>query len=191
MPVRCRLASLVVLACFPLLTAPVVAQELAPPRLDTLVHAGSVVKIKTTGGQVVHGTVSSVSASSLTFEGRSERIVLLKDIDTVWARVGKRPILLGTLIGAGTGAALILLSDTTADNPPCTPQEWFCGAQFGPSDTLVGAITIAVGAAAGAGVGALLPRRMQVVYRAPVTSSITVAPLLTGGRIGVVVSVPF
>lgn len=193
MQLRFRSASfLVVISAFILISGVSGLAQEVTPRLDRLVHPGSVVKIRTASGELRQGKIDTVSESSLALRGEAGRVIQLADIDTLQARVGRRPILFGTMVGASAAVAVILVAAATADDPPpCGPGDWFCHADFGPSDEAVAAILITIGAGAGAGVGAMLPRAMKEVYRAPITSRTTIAPLLTRGRIGVTVSIPF
>jgi hypothetical protein len=175
----------------PVPVAPVTAPRAQQPvrsfdALNTRLKVGDTVWVTDAGGRETGGKVSGFSAGSLRvvvagrtreFEAADVSAITLQPKDSL-----HNGVLLGAVAGAGAGIA------SCAANPQCIDDE------AGPGIT---ASLGLLGAAAGAGVGALVdaafkPSRLTV-YRSPGASParLSVAPVVTRRAKGVVVAFTF
>ena len=153
--------------------------------LQSVLKAGDEVRVTDTGGATTQGTVIDLSGRglNLTVDGRSRTFA-----EATIRQLGKRRrdspwngVLIGAAIGTAAGAI------TKARN---------CGATDCGEGGLVDPGFYFIGAAAGAGVGALVDgaiKKFDVVFTAPPpgAASVSFAPLLSRQMIGVRVSVAF
>jgi len=169
-----------------LVAASAEAQELAGTfdQLRVLVKPGDTLTVIDGSGQRVEGKVLSLSSSALdlTVSGKPRQF-FSTDIDTIEKRGAdslKNGALIGLAIGGGIGAAgMIALAATAEDNV----------AGF----VAVGVLMYGgIGAGIGTGFDALIEGR-RVIYAksGSAGSRVTVAPMFTGSRKGVRVSLRF
>jgi hypothetical protein len=175
-----RIAALIILVA-----ATAEAQELAGTvdQLRVLVKPGDKLTVVDDSGQRVEGKVSSLSASalSLTVSGATRQF-LSTEVNSIEKRGPdslKNGALIGLAIGAGIGAAGMIALAATADDP-------------GPFIAVGVLMYGGIGAGIGTGFDALIEGR-RVIYAksGSAGSTVTVAPMFTGSRKGVRVSLRF
>lgn len=164
------------------------AQEIATSfdQLRVRVQPGDRVTVIDTAGGETQGTIRALSSSSLeVVVDDTPRLFTESDVRTVTQRrrasvgFGAK---LGLVIGAGVGALVTLANSESISN-----------ADAGGGFVLgVVAISGGLGAAAGAAVSPMI-RRTHVVYagRPTPSATVTISPMLVGGRKGVAVSFGF
>lgn len=179
----------IVCAAFVLLwggPARVEAQAIASSldQLAVVVKTGDKISVVDIAGNETEGRLGTLSREGLTlFTDAGPRVLGEADIATIRQRRGdslKNGMIIGAIAGTAyflTGAALLSDSD---------------GGDVIVSTAVVGGVLFAaLGAAAGAGIDALITRR-QVIYEKPVSSArFSVSPLFGHERRGVAISVRF
>jgi hypothetical protein len=143
------------------------------------VLVGARVEVMHSGGSVFKGQLIEASETGLLLkrrgDGREVRLAASR-IEEVSRRLGDSPWN-GALIGAALGAApLIILSAASHTS--------------GGNAIYVSALFGGIGAGIGAAIDASLQRKKTVLFRGA-APPVAVAPMLTGGRKGVVVSARF
>jgi hypothetical protein len=185
-----RLIAVVWLASASLIVVPVLAAAQAPvtsfDQVPTRVKIGDTVFVSDATGREVKGKVLDLSAASLALRSGSERqefsAAQVKSL--TWQKSDSlgNGALIGLAIGAGSIAVLsAVVDDCESDN---------CAA--------VVALAIGIGGGIGAGAGLLIdaaiPAKTVLIYRAPSSPStgrISIVPILTPRRQGVVIRVSF
>ena len=183
--------SLVVVAAILTFPPPAAAQE--PVRsfdqLNTRLKPGDTVWVTDAQGREVKGKIRELGPSALTLDGTGTGTIAADAVRLITARHG-RPIGKGALWGLAAGAVFGAVAAVAGDG--C---ESDCGSDAGWM--LVGAgLFGAIGAGAGAVVGALIPGKSLVVFRAPgaagqAQARVSVAPVITPRVKGVAVSFAF
>jgi hypothetical protein len=186
---KLAIAPIVALAAVLRLAAPAVAQE--PVRsfdlLDTRLKPGDTVWLTDAEGREVKGTVRGLSAGSLRLKtDGADREFSASGVQAIRAQRRdslKNGVLIGALVGLAGGAAACLA------NPECSGDEAAAGVTVGLG---------IMGAAAGAGIGALVDAAVKgpklLVYRAPGTpgqARLSVAPMIGPRAKGVAVRFTF
>lgn len=168
--------SIVTLAAMLALSAmPAIAQNNDITRLDRVLVPNDTIIVRNADGTILKGKFVSVSDQTLVIKKDSLDLNLpaAKIVEVKRRRNG---ILLGTLIGAGVGV----------------PFGWALGTLFynEGGDASVAAVPIAIGAAAGMGIDALLcvPRS---VYKASNTPRVSIAPFIQPKAFGGAVQIRF
>lgn len=179
-----------------LLAAPVpaAAQPAATfGQLESLVPAGASVVVETVDGRTIKGRLRSLSESGLVFDKAGAPTIPLDSIRTLSRRVGRRPWRKGLMVGAAAGAGwgLLIIAQDQQDDHACAPGMPSCGTDDGWSTGATAGVITALGAGVGAGVGALITPPMRVLYRAPSSSRVSIAPLVARRVRGIAVSVTF
>lgn len=153
-------------------------------QLAVVVKPGDKVSVVDNAGSETEGRVGSVSRDALSIVTKAGPRVL-GQADVVRVRQRRSDSLVnGMIIGAIAGTAYFATAAALLKDSD--------GGDVIVSTAIVGGVLFAgAGAAAGAGVDALIARR-QVIYERPASgSSVSVAPLLGRGRRGMAVSVRF
>jgi hypothetical protein len=165
----------------------------ASGQIEARVGPGTEVMVETIDGRKIQGRLRSVSEAGLLFDKVGAPPIPTEDIRTVSRRSGRRPVLKGLVVGlaAGAGLGLAVMVSDRAQHQRCTPDELFCGVSFGPSAEAIAGVFTVLGAGVGAGVGALIPAPMKVVYRASSPPRVSIGPIITSVRRGVALSVVF
>ena len=171
--------------------APCAAQE--PVRdfsqLNTRLKPGDTVWVTDGQGREVKGKIRELGPSALTLDGTGTGTIAADTVRLITTRHG-RPIGKGALWGLAAGAVFGAVAAVVDDG--C---EGDCGSDAGWM--LVGAgLFGAMGAGAGAVVGALIPGKSLVVFRAPgaagqAQARLSIAPVVTPRAKGVAVSFAF
>ena len=176
-----RITPVVVVAM--LMGASAGAQELAGTfeQLRVLVKTGDSLTVTDSAGQAVRGKLAKLSASSLVLNvSGTDREFHSIDVNTIEKR-GPDSLKNGALIGMGIAGGLAAAASATA-----------IGSSDADASLLVVGILAysGIGAGIGAGVDALIEGR-RVIYAGAGsrTSRLAVAPLITGRRKGLLVSV--
>jgi hypothetical protein len=186
---RFAIAPIVALAAVLRLAAPAVAQE--PVRSFDLLNArlkpGDTVWLTDAEGREIKGTVRDLSPGSLWLKTEgADREFSASGVQAIRAQRRdslKNGVLIGAVVGLAGGAAACLA------NPECSGDEAAAGVTAGLA---------LVGAAAGAGIGALIDAAVKgpklLVYRAPGApgqARVSVAPVIGPRAKGVAVSFAF
>ena len=154
-------------------------------QLSVLVKPGDKITVVDVTGREAEGRIGSLSRDELTLVTNAG-LRQLGEVDV--ARIRQRRsdslqngAIIGAAAGAGYGLALLALLSSTSD-----------GGGPIPSGVVTGMVVFTgMGAAAGAGIDALITRR-QVVYEKPGGGGkVRISPLFLHGRRGVAVSVKF
>jgi hypothetical protein len=153
---------------------------------------GAPVVVKTLDGRTVKGRLSSLSDTAIVLDGGRVRTIPAASVVSIEGGRMPRPVKRGARIGFRVGMFLSACSwaaaaEYAADPASCAPDEcvrW--------SDALFGTLFFpAVGAGIGAGIGALIPGKRTLLYAAPGSSPVALAPIAGHGRRGVAVRVAF
>jgi hypothetical protein len=162
-------------------------------QLRSLLPAGTSVVVETVDGRTIKGRLRSLSESGLVFDKAGAPTVPVESVRTISRRVGRRPWLKGLMVGAaaGAGIGLLILAQDQQDGNACASGTPSCGTDDGWSAGSTAGVITALGAGVGAGVGALIAPPMRVLYRAPSSSRVSIAPLVTPHRLGIAVAVVF
>jgi hypothetical protein len=144
------------------------------------VTQGDRVRITDESGRSITARVAAISGFGLTLQDGNERteipyraiVKIERPRDRVWD---------GALAGFGIGAGLGLIGVAAEENNSrsCQPNEWFCGASFGPPASAVVLMLGGIGAGIGAGVDALIGGKKTLYERG---RKVHVAPVI--GRSG-------
>jgi hypothetical protein len=168
-----------------LLAGPAEAQQLAGSfdQLQVLVKTGDTVRVTDSRGEEVRGSIADLSSSSLALKvGGSRRTFLEGDIASIHQRRNDS-LANGAKWGFAVGAGLGVLGGITIAS-----EYGSGGAAFIP---ILGMVYGAIGAGAGAGIDAM-HRSEQVIYgRRGAPSKLTLHPILTADRKGVLASLRF
>jgi hypothetical protein len=150
-------------------------------RLGTKLKVGQTVSVTDTAGAEQKGKILNLSPTSLTLTVDDTRHDFPAASVSTIKKHQRFSLLWGTLIGVGVGAgAGVIVTQPTC---PWDVENGVCVA-----------MCAGIGAAAGLGVAALIPRWTRTVYQAPSASAglrVTVAPFVVPKRQGVVVRVSF
>jgi hypothetical protein len=161
-------------------------------QLNTRLKPGDTVWVTDAQGREINGTIETLGPDALTLDGTGTGTIAADAVRLITARHG-RPISKGALWGLAAGAVFGAVAAVAGDD--C---ESDCGSDAGWM--LVGAgLFGAIGAGAGAVVGALIPGKSLVVFRAPGTpgssesrhARVSIAPVVTRRAKGVAVSFAF
>jgi hypothetical protein len=184
------LAAILVVVLF---ASPRVAAAQEPVRdfsqLNTRLKPGDTVWVTDAQGREVKGKIRELGPSALTLDGTGTGTIAADAVCLITARHG-RPIGKGALWGLAAGAvfgAVAVVADDGCESD--------CGSDAGWM--LVGAgLFGAIGAGAGAVVGALIPGKSLVVFRAPgaaghAQARLSIAPVIAPRVKGVAVSFAF
>ncbi|HEX6974948.1 MAG TPA: hypothetical protein VF147_11130 [Vicinamibacterales bacterium] len=163
---------------------PVCGQELPAPfeRLGTVVRPGETITVLDAAGTKTSGRVGLLTPGTLTLTSPAG-VRQLKERDILEIRQRRGDSLVnGAIVGAVSAAAYYaVMGAIFADMDGGD-------VQVGPA-IAGGVIFAGVGAAAGAGIDALI-RRQQVIYRRPGAARVSLSPL-AGGRRGAALTVRF
>ena len=152
-------------------------------QLRVLVQPGETVSIKDTTGAISHGRVAALSSTSLTLQGSTFTREFLEEQVLSIARRRQDPLGNGALVGLAVGGGLAI----AAGGSTCNGDDWVNLCEGGTVLLLAG-MWGGLGAAIGLGIDALIVRE-HPVYRAPVQElRISVQPIFSAGRRGVLVS---
>jgi hypothetical protein len=139
---------------------PALAQDadlLRPSREDVAagLRTGDLVRVRWTGGAQIQGVLTEYEWPELHLSlGGEPAVVLLPEIEALWVRgpAAKRGALIGGLAGVVVGSAMgLFVGEVICDNPDCQASTPGAIATFG-------AVGAAVGAGSGALVGLVVPR---------------------------------
>lgn len=169
-----------------LLTPAAAAAQPAPdPRLAT-VNQGDRVRVTDESGRTITARVAAISDSGLTLQDGSERaeipyraiVKIDRPRDRLWD---------GALGGFAIGAGIGLIGMMAEEEPaPCQPEQWFCGASFGPPASVVVLMLGGIGAGIGVGVDALIGGKKTLYERG---RQVRIAPVVGRGGAGARISV--
>jgi hypothetical protein len=158
-------------------------------QLNTRLKPGDTVYITDAQGREIKGKIREFGPSALTLDSGTAAIVQADAVRLIVERK-PRPIGRGALWGFGIGAAagLALGVAVVAD---CHDGDECAGAILGLAGFFGG-----IGAGTGVVIGALIPGKTLVLYRAPGSTGassarFSLAPVITPARKGVAVSVRF
>jgi len=158
-------------------------------QLNTRLKPGDTVYITDTQGREIKGKIREFGPSALTLDSGTAAIVQADAVRLIVERK-PRPIGRGALWGFGIGAAagLALGVAVVAD---CHDGDECAGAILGLAGFFGG-----IGAGTGVVIGALIPGKTLVLYRAPGSTGassarFSLAPVITPARKGVAMSVRF
>lgn len=163
------------------------AQQVASSfdQLAVLVKPGDTITVSDVTGRETRGRIEKLSSDVLILD-TSAGPRQLGELD-VAAITQRRSDSLknGAIIGAAAGTAyfvtiLTILSGTSDGGGPIVP-----------AAIVGGVLTVGMGAAAGAGIDALISRRQVIYQKAPGRSRLGVSPLFGNGRRGAAVTVHF
>ena len=143
------------------------------------VTQGDRVRVTDESGHSITARVAAISGFGLTLEDGRERteisyraiVKIERPRDRVWDGA-----LGGFAIGAGLG--LIAIAAEESNTRSCQPQDWFCGASFGPPASVVVLALGGIGAGVGAGVDALIGGKKTLYQRG---RKVHVAPVVGRG----------
>ena len=158
-------------------------------QLSTRLKVGDTIYVTDAQGREIKGKIRDLGPSALTLDSGTAAIVQADAVRLIVERK-PRPIGRGALWGLGIGAAAGLALGV-AVVAGCDGDDECAGA------ILVGAgLFGGMGAGTGAVIGALIPGKTLVLYRAPGTAGassarFSLAPVITPARKGVAVSVRF
>jgi hypothetical protein len=154
-------------------------------QLSVLVKAGDKITVVDSAGSEAEGRIGLLTRDRLTLlTPAGPRDLSESDVAQIRQRRGdslQNGAIIGAAAGAGYGLAMLALATQMSD-----------GGDLIPSTVVTGMVLFTgLGAAAGAGIDALITRR-QVIYRArPGESRLSVSPVLGAGRRGAAVTVRF
>jgi hypothetical protein len=143
------------------------------------VSQGDRVRVTDESGRTITARVAAISDSGLTLQDGSERaeipygaiVKIDRPRDRVWDGA-----LAGFAIGAGIGLIGIMAEDTETS---CQPEQWFCGASFGPPPSTVVLLLGGIGAGIGVGVDSLIGGKKTLYERG---RQVRIAPVVGRGR---------
>ena len=154
-------------------------------QLSVLVKPGDKISIVDMTGREAEGRIGKLSRDELTLVTKAgARQLGERDVAKIRQRRSdslQNGAIIGAAAGAGYGLAVLALLASMDD-----------GGGPIPIGVVTGMVVFTgIGAAAGAGIDALIPRR-QVIYEKPGgQSQVSISPLFLAGRHGVAVSVKF
>ena len=152
----------------------VAAQPAADPGRAN-VSQGDRVRVTDEAGRTITGRVAAISEFGLTLHHDSRRldfsyptiVKIERPRDRLWD---------GALGGFALGAGLGLIAVATEETRTCLPDEWFCGASFGPAPSAVVLLFGGIGAGIGVGVDSLIGGRKTLFERG---KKVHIVPLVT------------
>ena len=185
--------TLAVVAAIALFASPAIAAAQEPVKsfdqLNTRLKPGDTIWVTDAQGREVKGRIRDLGPSALTLD-RGGMETILADAVRLIAEGKPRPIARGALWGLGVGAAsgLAMGIAVVAD---CNE-----GDECNAAIPLLAAFLGGVGAGTGALIGALMPGKKTVVYRAPGSAGpsqarLSIAPVVTRRAKGVAVAFAF
>ena len=158
-------------------------------QLNTRLKVGDTIYVTDAQGREIKGKIRDLGPSALTLDSGTAAIVQADAVRLIVERK-PRPIGRGALWGLGIGAAAGVASGVAVwaschEGDDCAGAILVLGGLFG-----------GWGAGTGAVIGALIPGKTLVLYRAPGTAGassarLSLAPVITPARMGVAVSVRF
>ena len=162
------------------------AQEVATSfdQLRVLLKRGDTVRVTDTAGREIRGQIAELSSSSIGILVGGNRSDLVEgDVRTI-SQQRHGNLSTGAKWGFGIGAAFGLISGLASAGPHCNG----CGGFLLLSSAIEGAI----GSGIGVGISASMTNQ-HVIYAKPGTTSVTltVSPLVTRNRQGMIVSFGF
>jgi hypothetical protein len=154
-------------------------------QLNVLVKPGDKISIVDMAGREAEGRLGILSRDVLTLITEAgPRQLGQGDVVTIRQRRSdslQNGAIIGAAAGAGYGLAMLALLASTAD-----------GGGPIPIGVVTGMVVFTgIGAAAGAGIDALITRRMVIYEKPGGSGQISMSPLFVGGHRGVAVSVKF
>jgi hypothetical protein len=161
------------------------AQELAGSfeQLRVLVKPGDTVRVTDSRGQELRGRLTDLTSSALTLQVSGDRRTLLEGDVTAVHQRRNDSLADGAKWGFAIGAGLGVLGGITI------VREYDDGsAALIP---ILGLIYGSIGAGAGAGIDAMSPSEQPIYARRRASSKVTLRPLLTANRKGVLASLTF
>lgn len=125
---------------------------------------GQRVRVTDESGRTITGRVAAISQSGLMLKDGSRNaeipyaaiVKIDRPRDGVWN---------GALAGFAIGAGIGLIGIAAEEERSCRPDEWFCGASFGPPASAVVLMLGGIGAGIGTGVDALIGRKKTLYER--------------------------
>jgi len=158
-------------------------------QLNTRLKVGDTIYVTDAQGREIKGKIRDLGPSALTLDSGTAAIVQADAVRLIVERK-PRPIGRGALWGLGIGAAAGLALGV-AVVAGCDGDDDCAGAIL-----VLGGLFGGWGAGTGAVIGALIPGKTLVLYRAPGTAGassarLSLAPVITPARKGVAVSVRF
>ena len=156
-------------------------------RLDTRLKPGDSVWVTGADNRELKGRIGAITAEALTLEGGSSHVFRASDVRVVRRRAPGRRTDIGMAIGAlaGLGGGIAACAAYPKDDP-----------LRGDACLMSIGLLWIPGLGAGALVGAVIPGKKVVVYRAPApggapTARLSIAPVVTPRTKGVAVSFAF
>ena len=176
------------------------AQEGARPKLPAatswqslpaVVIEGKTVVVRTRDGQSAKGRVRSLSDTAITLDSGRLQTIQAADVETIKGdRAGrsvKQRAILGLKAGAGLSAVIGIAWLFQPHDAPCTSDDCLKGSDVASAMLFCPAAF----AAAGAGVGLLVPGERRLLYARGDRGSVALAPLAGHGRRGIQLRVAF
>ena len=163
--------------------------------LPGVLPEGASVVVKTRDGHSTKGRLRSLTDTAIAVESGRVKTIPAADVVSIEEQRGKRPVMRGMKRGLYGGLIIfgffLMGAAPYADGQPCAPADESCVTG---SDVLAAAIALpALGAAIGAGLGALMPgtRTRTLVYQAGADVRLGFAPVAGKGRRGAALRVTF
>ena len=161
--------------------------------LSGVLPEGASVVVKTRDGHSTKGRLRSLTDTAIAVESGRVKTIPAADVVSIEERRGKRPVMRGMKTGLYGGLVIfgffLMGAAPYADGQDCAPADEDC---ITGSDVLFAAIALpALGAAIGAGLGALKPLTRTLVYRAGADVSLGISLAAGKGRRGAQLRVGF
>jgi hypothetical protein len=155
-------------------------------QLNTRLKVGDTVWVTDAQGREIKGKIREFTPSALTIDDGGLNTMQVDAVRVVERR-SSRPVKKGALWGLAIGGALgLAVVIDGSDNSECADD---CGTW-----ALMAPVVVGLGVGAGAGIGAMIPGKKRVVYRAPGASGsarLSIGPVITPRMKGVAVSLSF
>ena len=152
------------------------------------------VVVKTRDGHTTKGRLRGLSDTAIVVESGQVRTIPAADVVSIEERLGRRPVMRGMKVGLYGGLTMFgfylwAAAPYLIHSVPCAPADEDC---ITGSDVLYAAFALpALGAAVGAGLGALAPGQRTLVYKAGADAALGIAPIAGKGRRGIALRVAF